>query len=294
MDGVRAGRLRRAADHWWRRRLRHIEREARRDVRRRSAPHADPRRFGQPREGGRHLTTIIGCTECHGQTFGGQVLIDEQPFATIYASNLTSGEGGALTRYDDAGLAKAIRHGVRHDGRSLIIMPSPEYNHLSDADVGAMIAWIRQAPPADNVTPEPKFGPIGRVLLATGQLDAMLVAGLIDHDAPHEPAPAAGPTAEYGEYLARVCTGCHGPDYAGSTEEGPDGTPPALNLTPAGRPGSWSLEQFTTAMRTGVTPNGYELNPDAMPWPVLGQATDVELEAIYHYLQSLPAAQPGQ
>jgi mono/diheme cytochrome c family protein len=241
---------------------------------------------------GRHLSMIMGCAECHGENFGGQVLIDEQPFATLYATNLTSGEGGALNRYDDAGLAKAIRHGIRHDGRSLIIMPAPEYNHLSDEDVGAIIAWIRRAAPVDNVTPEPNFGPVGRVLLATGQLDAMLVASLIDHDAPHLPAPPAGPTVEYGRYLARICTGCHGPAYAGSTEEGPGGTPPALNLTPAGRPGSWTVEQFITAMRTGVTPNGYELDPVAMPWGAIGQATDVELEAIHRFLQSLPPAQP--
>lgn len=245
-------------------------------------------------ERGSHLATIFGCAECHGENFGGKVLIDQQPFATLHATNLTAGEGGASNRYDDAGFAKAIRHGIRHDGRSLIIMPSPEYNHLSDEDVGAIIAAMRRAAPVDNVTPEPNFGPVGRVLLATGQLDAMLVASLIDHDAPHRPAPPAGPTVEYGEYLARICAGCHGANYAGSTEPGPDGSPPALNLTPSGRPGTWTLEQFITAMRTGVTPNGYELDPQFMPWPAIGQATDSELEAIHRFLQSLPPAQPGQ
>jgi hypothetical protein len=29
-----------------------------------------------------------------------------------------------------------------------------------------------------------------------------------------------------------------------------------------------------------------------MPWGAIGQATDVELEAIHRFLQSLPPAQP--
>ncbi|HUF70222.1 MAG TPA: c-type cytochrome [Longimicrobiales bacterium] len=241
---------------------------------------------------GRHFNTIMGCTECHGEDFGGRILIDAAPFVVLYSPNLTTGEGGAGNRYDDAGFARAIRHGIGDDDRSLLIMPSPEYNHLSDADVGAMIAWIRRAPPVHNLTPEPSFGPIGRLLVATDQAPGLIVATSIDHDAPRPPAPPAGPTVEYGQYLARVCAGCHTQNYAGTSTDGPDGSPPVLNITPAGRLGHWSNDEFRTAMRTGVTPNGYALKAQFMPWPFIGQATDVELDAMYLYLRSLPSAFP--
>jgi mono/diheme cytochrome c family protein len=243
-------------------------------------------------ERGRHFITIMGCTECHGEDFGGKILIDAAPFVVLYSPNLTTGEGGAGNRYDDAGFARAIRHGIGDDDRSLVIMPSPEYNHLSDADVGAMIAWIRRVPPVHNLTPEPRFGPIGRFLVATDQAPGLLVATAIDHDAPRPPAPPAGPTVEYGQYLARICAGCHTQNYAGTSTGGPDGSPPVLNITPAGRLGHWSNDEFRTALRTGVTPNGYALNAQFMPWPLIGQATDVELDAIYLYLRSLPPAFP--
>ncbi len=41
-------------------------------------------------------------------------------------------------------------------------------------------------------------------------------------------------------------------------------------------------------MQTGVTPSGRELS-DFMPWLSLAQMNDTELQAIWLYLQSLPA-----
>jgi hypothetical protein len=54
----------------------------------------------------------------------------------------------------------------------------------------------------------------------------------------------------------------------------------------------WSEEDFITALRTGVTPSGHVLS-EAMPWRYVGQMTDEELQAIWLYLQSLPALEQG-
>jgi len=62
-------------------------------------------------------------------------------------------------------------------------------------------------------------------------------------------------------------------------------------LTPIGWPlgvvKNWTLEQFISTMRTGVDPNGYRLSAN-MPWRAIGRLDDIELEAMYLYLTSLP------
>ena len=71
---------------------------------------------------------------------------------------------------------RAIRRGVSRDGRSLIVMPSEVFTHLSQEDLGAVIAFLKQAPPVDREVPRSGFGPVGRALLAAGKMN-ILVAG---------------------------------------------------------------------------------------------------------------------
>lgn len=242
---------------------------------------------------GAHLAVITGCTGCHGEDLGGQAVIEDPPFATVWATNLTAGEGGVGRTTDAAGFARAIRHGVGADGTSLWIMPSPSYNHLSDEDVGAIIAHLRSVPAVDRTIPARRLGPVGRYLVATSQAPGFLVAAEIDHEAERPAMPAPGVTTAYGEYLARLCIGCHGADFAGSTRPGRSGSPAARNLTPAGNLADWTVRDFITAMRTGVTRSGYAMDPDYMPWPSIGKATDRELEAIFRYLRELPPVPSG-
>jgi hypothetical protein len=117
---------------------------------------------------------------------------------------------------------------------------------------------------------------------------------LIDHDGPRPAAPERGVTAEYGEYLAGLCTLCHGAGFSGGPIPGtPPSDPPALNLTPAGRLQNWTLEEFITAMRTGATPGGPQLRDEFMPYSIFVDMTDEELQAIWLYLQSLPPKEYG-
>ena len=94
---------------------------------------------------GAHLADAIGgCADCHGEDLGGQVFIDDPGLGRVVAPNLTP--GGRLASWSDADLVRAIRHGVSKDGRRLLIMPSEEYNHLSDEDAAALIAYLRSRP----------------------------------------------------------------------------------------------------------------------------------------------------
>ena len=238
---------------------------------------------------GKRVAEAFGlCTGCHGSNLAGQVLQDDPVFSILVPANLTSGKGGVGATRSDADFVRAIRHGVRADGIAIPFMPSKYYNRLSDADTGALIAYIRSLPPVDNELPSSNLRVLGRVLLVTGQLDGFFAVEEIDHDAPRPPDPEPGVTAEYGKYLATICTLCHGSDLAGGAI--PD-YPPVLapNITSQGGPGHWSAEQFMSTLRTGRTPEGNQLNNENMPWQAVGKMTDDELRAIYLFLKSLPA-----
>jgi cytochrome c553 len=102
-------------------------------------------------------------------------------------------------------------------------------------------------------------------------------------------------TAEHGAYLATICTVCHGENLAGGTVPGEAAdAPKAPNLTPAGALASWDEADFTAALRTGVTPDGRALNPEMMRWVYLRNAHDDEVQAIWAYVQSLPASEFGE
>jgi mono/diheme cytochrome c family protein len=241
--------------------------------------------------GERLVAAITKCTECHGANMQGQILVDDPAFARLVPANLTRGEGGVANNYKtDADWVRAIRHGVSPDGRALVFMPSNEYYHLSDADLGDLIAWLKALPPQNNVLPAQKYGPVLRGLYAAKKVPP-LPAEAIDHTAPRPAAVAPGATAEYGKYLAEVggCTGCHRPNLAGGKDPfGPPGKPWPANLTRAGRLGAWTEEDFKIALRTGKRPDGSNIDP-FMPWSYTAKMTDDEIRAVWLYLQTVPA-----
>ena len=242
---------------------------------------------------GQRLLTIRGCTDCHAADLGGKVLIDDSMLGLIATANLTGGQGSATAGYTVADWERAIRHGVGPDGRGLLVMPSYEYAGLSDEQVAQMIAFLQTVPPVDRVPAEPILKPLGRALFLMGQLPLM-PAELVDHDVAHDASVPARASTEYGAYLSTTCTGCHQPNLAGGVVPGSaPGDPRSANLTPAGNLGHWTLDNFKHTLRNGTTPEGKTLDPAVMPWPIAAQMTDVELEALWLYLQSLPPASPA-
>ena len=236
---------------------------------------------------GARLSATLGCSDCHVSNLAGQVLIDAPVFTVLPAPNLTAGEGGVGGTYTVADWERAIRHGVKPDGRPLMIMPSVDYAHLADEDVGRLIAYLQTIMPVDNDLGERRVWPMGRVAAVFG-LAGLFTAHAIDHGAAHPTTVDRAVTAEYGAYLTSVCVGCHQADFAGGEMAGaPPDAPPAANITPAGLV-DWSLEDFVRVMRTGARPDGSTLN-EAMPWPAFARHTDEELEAMWLYLQTLPA-----
>ncbi len=242
---------------------------------------------------GRHVAVTRGCTDCHRDDLSGGIVIEGgSAFAQIYASNLTRGAGGVAGSYDAPHWARAIRHGIAHDGRALLFMPSYDYFPMSDRDVGALVAYMESLPPVDNDLPASTVGPMGRALFVTGRFP-LVPAEMVDHEAPRPEAPEPGVTVAYGGYLAVACTGCHNAAYTGGPIPGaPPDAPPAANITPdpGSGIGSWTESDFFTALRQGRRPDGTELDPVWMPWRSAGQMTDDEIRALWMYLQTVPAA----
>lgn len=244
---------------------------------------------------GEHIATIRMCRYCHMEALSGD--FETVPgLITLSFPNLTPGAGGVGATNTDEDWLRAIRHGVGHDGRGLILMPSRVWYSLSDEDLGALVAYLKSLPPVDNELPSTAPGPLGRVMLALGQLPPEATTPdviVIDHDGPRPVAPKPAVTVEYGKYLASTCTLCHGSSLNGQTisEGGPDYLAP--NLTPGGEVAFWSEEQFFATLRTGVAPSGHKLK-DVMPWKYFGQMTDEELKAVWLYLQALPALEQGK
>jgi mono/diheme cytochrome c family protein len=235
---------------------------------------------------GRHLVmSVTGCRDCHGPDLSGSIMGDD-PVARMAAPNLTPGRGGIGGSLTDQDWVRAIRHGVRSDGRSLLIMPSYAYANLSDRDLGAMIAYLRQLPPVDNEVPEIRLRLLGRFLTAAGLFDEEFVAKKVPVRESYD-AVEAGMTLEYGAYLASIagCTSCHRPDLKGGPSGAPD-APPASDISASGLAG-WSLDDFFRLVREGKRPDGSEVS-EFMPWRFMGGMTDEEIETVWLYIQSKP------
>jgi cytochrome c553 len=233
---------------------------------------------------GSHLAnTVTGCRDCHGADFSGSIMGDDAA-ALMAAPNLTSGRGGIGGQLTAEDWVRAIRHGVRSDGSSLLIMPSYAYAHLSDRDLGALIAYLKQLPAVDNELPALKLRPLGRVLVAAGVFDEEFVAKKTPRRESYDDV-APGLTLEFGRYLANIggCTSCHRPDRKGGPA-GPPDAPPATDISPEGLP-DWTRDDFFRVIREGRRPDGSELS-EYMPWRFMAGMTHDELDAIWLFLRS--------
>ncbi len=96
---------------------------------------------------GKYLFESRGCMECHGAGAGGKQVIDDPGGLRVRAPDLTRANP-AIAAYQPVDWVRSIRHGVAPSHRPLLIMPSEDYNRLSDEDLGALVGYLRSLPPA--------------------------------------------------------------------------------------------------------------------------------------------------
>jgi mono/diheme cytochrome c family protein len=245
-------------------------------------------------ERGRYLYMSRGCTECHGVDGAGKDVVNDGKGMHVRAPNITPGPGSVVAKYDVTDWVRILRHGVKPDGRPAIVMPSEDYARLTDADLGAMVAYLRQMPPASGTAAVLELPPLVKTLYAAGVVhDA---AEVIDHTLPPSaPVPEAA-SAEHGAYVINSCIGCHGAKLSGGKIPGaPPEWPAAANLTP-GEGTAMSryptAEAFAAMLKTGKRPDGSEVSK-VMPFIALKEMNDTDVQAMYLHLKTLPPVAAG-
>jgi mono/diheme cytochrome c family protein len=245
-------------------------------------------------ERGRYLYASRGCADCHGMDGAGRVFAEADGLR-LAGPDISPGAGGVVAAYTPADWERTLRHGVKPNGRPLRVMPSQDYNRLTDADLAAVVAYVRQLPPASG----PNSGaaeltlPLpARVMYGWGLIpDA---ADLIDHQRPPSLPVAEAVTAEHGAYVAQSCIGCHGAALEGGRIPGaPPDWPAAARLAPgegnamAAYPDAASLRRmFDTGQRADGTP------VRVMPFEALRAMNDTDVQALHLYLTAMAAARP--
>jgi mono/diheme cytochrome c family protein len=250
------------------------------------------------------------CASCHGAPEGEADLAAGRevplsgghafhlPIGTVRAPNLTADRATGLGALSDGEIARALRYRVGRDGRAL--MPFMPFAELGDADLTAIVSFLRTQAPVPHRVVRRELNPLGHVMAA-------FVLKPADLTAARPPAVPPGPTVAHGRYLAHGvanCVGCHtkmdlrtgkfvAPPFSGGmameSHLVPGTTFVTPNLTPdpkTGRLASWSEEVFVARFRTGKGAHG-----SPMPWAAFGRMTDDDLRAIYRYLGSLGAVE---
>jgi len=241
---------------------------------------------------GEHLSKSLGgCAthDCHGEDFGGGRAIEMGPVGTLAAPNITT----MMPAYTDGELARVIRHGIKKDGRSVCFMPAIDFAWLSDDDVTALVSYLRTVKPSDRPNSgATRMKTLGKILDRQDKF-AGDIARRIDH-AHVETAPPPSPTKEYGKFVARLCTGCHGEHLSGGRIPGtPSNMAVPLNLTPdATGLAGWTYDDFEHVIQTATRKNGKPLDA-LMPVEALRNMDDTERHALFAYLQSIPATPFG-
>lgn len=250
-----------------------------------------------PQERGAYLVQgPAGCGNCHTPMgpngpvmeadLSGRVVEDNEMFTAI-APNITP--GGRIADWSDAELARAIREGIRPDGSAIgPPMPFTFYRDLSDADLTAIVAYLRSVPAVQaeytastyNIPLPPAYGPPVETVAAV----------------------PAGVTVEYGAYLAGPvahCLECHTPmgptgpmvetdlGRGGFEFHGPWGTSISANLTSHADGLAGYTDAEITGMIRGHRPDGSPMLPP-MGYGYYQNTSDDDIAAIVMFLRTLP------
>ena len=121
-----------------------------------------------PLERGRYLTTIMDCGGCHTT---GSLVGHPDPakylagsdigwlipnLGVFYPANITPDKETGIGAWSDKDVVKALRTGVRPDGRDLApMMPWRAYAALSAGDMEALVAFLRSIPAVKHAVAGP-------------------------------------------------------------------------------------------------------------------------------------------
>lgn len=249
------------------------------------------------------MNSIVACGNCHSpRGADGQMIADrelsggatiEAPIFSAVPSNITPDPETGIGKWTDVQIIDAIRNGRRPDG-SLIGPPMPIafYRDMSDNDVRAIVAYLRQVKPVSNKTAKSAY----RIPLPPSYGPAVTSVA----ETPHEQK------ISYGRYLATAlghCMDCHTPLVEGRndmTREGAGGNVfgapgggvvKSANLTPAITDGvaRWTNNELRAGIKEGVRPDGSKL-VRLMGFDYYKNISDADMDALITYLRYLKPA----
>jgi hypothetical protein len=215
------------------------------------------------------VNSVYGCVACHSERDqnapGLPLRLEKLGAGTVFgegselpgriiASNLTPDKETGVGNWTDDMLARAIREGIGHDGRTLFpIMPYGNYHEKPDEDLASAIVYIRSLTPARNPLPQTEIiFPV-----------KYLIRGVPEPVTAAVPQPDLVDQVKRGAFLARMasCADCHTPQERGQIKPGfelagglffeaPQGTVMAANITPdASGIGYYDEDLFLQARR---------------------------------------------
>ena len=224
-------------------------------------------------EEGQRLAHVNGCFGCHGEDLAGHLFVDKLFIGRLSGHNLTR----FVPEYTDEQLTNVIRGGVKSDGTGNIFMPSHAMVRLADADIAAIIAYLRTVERRPDAAKDTSLGLLARALVVIGMIP--IEPDIVD---PAELGPRERPTASdaLGRYVARTtCAYCHGLDLHGEEQVE---SPNLFSIVPA-----YSLADFRTLLSTGIAMGGRKLGlMTEMSQSALKYMSDDEVAAVYAYLSA--------
>ena len=276
---------------------------------------ASPATSGRPEtptdpsvERGRYLAQAGDCISCHtgpsGVPFAGGLPM-KTPFGTIVSTNITPDKSAGIGDYTEADFTRALREGVRRDGKHLYpAMPYPSFVKLGDDDLHALYTYFQKgvAPSAVKPPATDLPWPLSMRFLMIGWNMLYLDKGTYQ--------PDASRSAEWnrGAYLVQGlghCADCHTPRsllggvkanserkgdtyMAGALIDGWLAQP--LRHSDRSSAAQWSTDDIVTYLQTGRTAHTAAFGPMSQ---VVENSTQYlsrdDLSSIAVYLQSLGA-----
>ena len=207
--------------------------------------------------------------------------------------NITSDEGTGIGRWTDAQVLRAIRDGVRPDGRILSAqMPWNVFSALTQEDAAAVVVYIRSLKPIKKEIPPAQETPaVTEARIATLAFEPSM-----------KPTPDRSLRTPLGRgaYLTKLshCMNCHTPvdehsrrisglSFGGGI--GQNGAAGNITQDPSGIP-YYDEKIFIETIRTGKVAGVRELN-SGMPWRFYAQMTDEDLKIVFGYMKTVHPVQ---
>jgi mono/diheme cytochrome c family protein len=164
-------------------------------------------------ERGEYLARAADCSVCHtadgGAPYaGGRAFV--LPFGTLYSTNITPDKETGIGNYSDADFLNAVHRGIGRDNTKLYpAMPFASYTYMSDADAGAIKAYLFSLQPIHAPAPR------NTLMFPFNQRALMGVwALLFNSDKRFEPRTERDAQWNRGAYLVEAlahCGECHTP-----------------------------------------------------------------------------------